>query len=112
MKRTAPRFGGIVVGTALVWGSSVVSATLAIVRADWVVLVPAVSAAVAGAGWFVAVRQWALWRLFAESAVGVTGAALVGVVAGELGPDHPLVGRMVVRLGRLGADVERPDSSE
>jgi hypothetical protein len=62
VRRTSPRFGGLVVAVACVWTSSVVSAALAIARGDWVVLVSAAAAAIAGAGWFVAVRQWALWR--------------------------------------------------
>jgi hypothetical protein len=36
-------------------------------------------------------------------------AQLVAVVAGELGPDHPLVDRMVARLGRLAGDTPPPD---
>jgi len=38
--------------------------------------------------------------------VAEAGAVLVGRVAGELGPDHPLVDRLVVRLGSLVPDVE------
>jgi len=33
--------------------------------------------------------------------VADTGAQLVAVVAAELGHDHPLVDRLVMRLGRL-----------
>jgi hypothetical protein len=36
------------------------------------------------------------------------GAQLVAAVAGELGPDHPLIDKMVTRLGILG---RHPDSS-
>lgn len=36
--------------------------------------------------------------------VGEAGARLIGAVAAELGTDHPLVDRMVRRLGQLSPD--------
>lgn len=36
--------------------------------------------------------------------VAVAGARLVGVVAAELGEDHPVIARMVVAIGELVPD--------
>jgi hypothetical protein len=40
--------------------------------------------------------------------VADAGARLIGAVAAELGQDHPLVDKLVVRLGGLGVG-ESPD---
>jgi hypothetical protein len=45
---------------------------------------------------------------FAEG-VAQAGARLVAVVAGELGPEHPLVDRMVLRLGQVEPGWVDPD---
>jgi hypothetical protein len=51
------------------------------------------------------------YRMGWTQGVADTGAQLVAVVAAELGHDHPLVDRVVMRLGRLAppAPPEPPD---
>lgn len=41
--------------------------------------------------------------------VADAGARLVGVVAAELGTDHPVITRMVERLGQLGQPASEDD---
>lgn len=47
--------------------------------------------------------EWAspAYRVGWAQGVADAGARLIGVVAAELGPDHELVDRMVLRLGQL-----------
>lgn len=67
----APRLRVLGVLVLTVWISACVTTALAIMHRDWLGIVNAGTAALCAAGWLIAVRWWAVWRMAALAAWAV-----------------------------------------
>lgn len=60
-----PRLRVVAIAVAVTWASAVVGVATGLWLGDWRVAVYAFAAAANAAGWWMAVRRWALWRTLA-----------------------------------------------
>ncbi len=77
-RRPAPELRRAWICCAVSWLATCVGLVIAIVREDWLVGVYAGIAAVSGAGWLLAVRQWMLWRDLAEQTLAAASWLMRG----------------------------------
>jgi hypothetical protein len=66
----------VLICCAIAWTVDVIGVGLAIVERDWIVAGYALSAAIAAAGWTLAVRQWSAWRELAEATLAASAFLL------------------------------------
>lgn len=76
MSDGGPSFRRLRWAVGFTWAASSVSAAIAVWRGDWFGLVPALNAAVAAAGWYVAALRWAEWRSLALQTLAAAGFLL------------------------------------
>jgi hypothetical protein len=71
-----PRIRRIAVAVAVTWAGAVVGVVAGIWAGDWRAIVWALNSAICAAGWWIAVRQWLLWRSLAFDTLGAAGTLL------------------------------------